>query len=94
MVLVELALIEAVLGEMAELTVSSLLEALVKGGRLALVGKGGRSRWVNGRMAGTKVRLRGGADRRVVIRPPSTLVPSLLSSSSALLSVDDNGLTD
>lgn len=65
-----LLLIEAVVGEMAELALSLLAAAPVKGGRLGLVGKGGRGRWVNGLMAGTKVRLRVGAERRVVIRPP------------------------
>lgn len=81
-------LIEAGLGEIGEeVVVSSLtLTALVKGGRLGLVGKGGRGRWVNGLMAGTKVRLRGGADRRVVIRPPSTLELSLSCCSSTTLS--------
>lgn len=53
----------------------------VKGGRRGLVGKGGRGRWVNGRMLGVKVRVRGGAANRVVMRPP---FPSDLEASSSL----------
>jgi len=83
-----LPLIEAGLGAMGEVGLVSspatLAAALVKGGRLGLMGKGGRGRWVNGRMAGTKVRLRGGAERRVVIRPPSTFESSLSCSSTPL----------
>ena len=86
-----LPLIEAGLGTIdeVELISSPTLAALVKGGRLGLIGKGGRGRWVNGRMEGTKVRLRGGAERRVVIRPPSTFVPSLSCSSTPLSAAGD-----
>lgn len=88
LLLLLLPLIEAGLGAMEEVGLVSspatLAAALVKGGRLGLMGKGGRGRWVNGRMEGTKVRLRGGAERRVVIRPPSTFEPSLSCSSTPL----------
>lgn len=52
----------------------------VKGGRRGLVRNGGRGRWANGRMLGVKVRLRGGATRRVVILPP---LPSVFEASSS-----------